>query len=84
MAGKIKLIFGSLLRSLHQLWLEVVGSLFVVLSFAFGATAVKEYRKYTDSSLAGKKMWLLISVALMSVLTLAFGIHSFWKARKLR
>ena len=26
MAGKFKLIFGNLLKSLHQLWLEVTGA----------------------------------------------------------
>jgi len=82
MAGKLKLIFRDFLRSLHQLWHEVIGTLFLLLAVAFGVSAVNEYRKYSDSS--GTTPWSLASALALSVLTFAFGIHSFWKARKMR
>ena len=77
MAGKLRLIFGDFFRSLHQLWLEVIGALFVALAVVFGASAVSEYRK-------GAGLWIVASAVFLSLLTFGFGIHSFWKARKLR
>ena len=82
MAGKFRILFGDFFRSLHQLWLEVIGALFIALPVVFGASAIQEYRKYSASEEVG--VWLFTSAAGLSLLTLAFGIHSFWKARKLR
>ena len=81
MAGKFKLAFGSLLRSLHQLWLEVTGAFLLLFAAAFGFYAVREYRKFPESA---DSLWGVAGAAGLSVLTLGFGIHSFWKARKLR
>jgi uncharacterized membrane protein len=81
MAGKFKLAFGGLIRSVHQLWLQVTGTFLIGFALAFGYHAFKEYRKYTGSS--DNLMWLVMSGGL-ALLTLSFGLHSFWKARKLR
>jgi uncharacterized membrane protein len=80
MAGKFKLAFGSVVRSLHQLWLEVTGTALLAFAAVFGYHAIKEYRKYGES--ADNMVWV-ISAAGLSLVTLSFGIHSFWKARKL-
>jgi hypothetical protein len=82
MAGKFRLIFGDFFRSMHQLWLEVIGALFLALSVVFGLSAVQEFRKYSTDQDTG--LWLITSATALSLITLAFGIHSFWKARKLR
>ena len=81
MAGKFKLAFGSLLRSLHQLWLEVTGAFLLAFSAAFGFYAVKELSRYPESA---DNLWGVAGAAALSLLTLGFGIHSFWKSRKLR
>ena len=81
MAGKLKMIFGGVVRSLHQLWLEVTGTFLIGFAAAFAYNAFKEYRKYTVSADNG---WMLAATIGLSVTMLAFGIHSFWKARKLR
>jgi uncharacterized membrane protein len=82
MASKFKLIFADFLRSLHQLWLEVSGALFIAFGAAFGFHAVQEFRKHTaaDESLG----WQAVSAAVLALLTVAFGLHSFWKSRNLR
>jgi uncharacterized membrane protein len=80
MAGKFKLAFGSVVRSLHQLWLEVTGTCLIAFAAIFGYHAVKEYRKYGQSD--DSILWV-IAAAGLSLVTLSFGIHSFWKARKL-
>jgi hypothetical protein len=81
MAGKFKSMFAGVFKSLHQLWLEVIGALFLVFAAAFGFHAVSEFRASAGSP--ENPLWLLGAAAL-SLLTLGFGIHSFWKARKLR
>jgi hypothetical protein len=81
MAGKFKMVFGGLIRSLHQLWLEVTGTFLIGFAIAFGYNAFKEYRKYTVSPDNG---WMLAAMIGLTVMMLCFGIHSFWKARKLR
>jgi hypothetical protein len=81
MAGKFKMIFGGLIRSLHQLWLQVTGTFLLGFALAFGWHAFKEYRKYTVSP---NNLLGLVSALAVAVLTLSFGLHSFWKARKLR
>ena len=81
MAGKFKLVFGGLIRSLHQLWLEVTGTFLIGFAAAFGYNAFKEYKKYTVSR---ENIWPSAAMAGLCLMMLAFGIHSFWKARKLR
>ena len=75
------MLFGGLLRSFHQLWLEVSGTLLIAFAAAFGFYAVKEYRRVAGS---GDNGWRVAGAAMLSLSTLGFGIHSFWKARKLR
>ena len=73
--------FGGLFRSLHQLWLEVTGAFLLVFAAAFGFYAFKEFRNFQVSV---GSLWEVIASAGLSILTLCFGVHSFWKARKLR
>jgi len=80
MAGKLKLAFSSLLKSLHQLWLEVTGTFLLVFAAIFGYYALKEFRKVTET----ENIWGVVGAAGLCVLTFGFGIHSFWKSRKLR
>jgi hypothetical protein len=81
MAGKFKMVFGSLIRSMHQLWLEVTGMFLIVFGAFAGYAAFKEYRKYLVSH---DNVGMLAATAGVSLMMLCFGIHSFWKARKLR
>ena len=80
MAGKLKLVFSSFLKSLHQLWLEVTGTFLLVFAAIFGYYALKEFGKISET----ENIWGVIEAAGLSVLTFGFGIHSFWKSRKLR
>lgn len=81
MAGKFKMVFGGLIRSLHQLWLEVTGTFLIGFAAAFGYSAFKEYGKYTVSS---DNLWTVAAMVGLCLTMLGFGIHSFWKARRLR
>lgn len=66
-------------QAMHQLWLEVTGTLFLAIA-AFGAMAlVREYMKYENGrTTAGR-------VAVATCFTVAFawfGLSSFWRVRR--
>jgi hypothetical protein len=66
-------------RAMHQLWLEVTGTLFLAIA-AFGAMAlVREYMKYENGhATAGR-----IAVATCFTVAFAwFGLSSFWRVRR--
>jgi uncharacterized membrane protein len=56
--------------------------MFIAFAVMFGVYTVQAYRRYWADD--GSSLLMLGSAAVLSLLTLAFGIHSFWKARKLR
>jgi hypothetical protein len=65
--------------ALHQLWLEVTGTLFLVVA-AFGAIAlVREYTQYeAGHATAGR-----VAIATCFTLVFAwFGLSSFWRVRR--
>jgi hypothetical protein len=66
-------------RVLHQLWLEVTGLVFLIMSVSFAAAAVKEYSKYRAGEIGPNRMALAICFTLAFAW---FGISSFWKVRK--
>ena len=82
MSGKLKTIFAGFLRSLRQLWLEMMGAIFLVFGLMFMVTAIQEYRKYANTPEYGTRG--LILAIFFSGLMLLFALESFWKARKPR
>jgi len=69
----------SFSRALHELWLEVTGTLFLVVA-AFGAIAlVREYTQYE----AGRTTAGRVIIATCFTLVFAwFGLSSFWRVRR--
>ncbi len=82
MAAKLRIIFGDAIRSLRQLWLEVIATFFVALALIGITSIVDEYRKYRNTP-DGGTLRLSMSILFSSVM-LIFGLHTFWKARKIR
>jgi hypothetical protein len=78
-AGAIRATTRSLVRVLHQLWLEVIGTVFLAMA-AFGAVAlVREYTRYE----AGRTTVSRVAIALCFTLTFAwFGLTSFWRVKR--
>jgi hypothetical protein len=77
--GAVRATTRSLTRVLHQLWLEVVGTVFLAMA-AFGAVAlVREYTRYE----AGRATAGRVAIALCFTLTFAwFGLTSFWRVKR--
>ena len=72
--------FGEVIKTLRRLWLEVTGTVFLALAFYAGAGTLRELRAYEG----GGSLWRLGSSAFVLVMMLAFGVYSFWKARRIR
>jgi hypothetical protein len=67
-------------RILHRLWLEITGSLFLGMA-AFGSlSAWKEWKAYQD----GGEMWKPVASISFVLIMAAFGIHSLFRARRMR
>ena len=77
--GGIRATIRSFARALHQLWLEVTGTLFLAIA-AFGAIAlVREYMKYE----AGRTSAGRVAIAVGFTVTFAwFGLSSFWRVKR--
>jgi hypothetical protein len=82
MIGKLKFIFGDFLRTLRQLWLELLGGVFLALGILFILAAIQEYRRYVQSPELGTSRFLMVLFS--SVVMLFFALESFWKSRKPR
>ena len=64
---------------LHQLWLEVTGVIFLIMSLSFAGATAKEYGKYHAGQVGPGR----VGVAVGFTLTFAwFGLSSFWRAHK--
>jgi polyferredoxin len=82
MAGRFRTAFKDAFKVVHTLALEVLGAFFLALFFIGAGSVVQEYKTYTDSPEFG--VWRLGLAGVFSLAMLAFGAHSFWKARKIR
>ena len=66
-------------RAMHQLWLEVTGTVFLAMAAFGGAAGVREYMKYT----AGHATAGRVAVAVCFTVTFGwFGLSSFWRVRR--
>ena len=66
-------------RVLHQLWLEVMGVIFLIMALSFGGATVKEYGKYR----AGQAGLERVAIAVCATVTFAwFGISSFLRVKR--
>jgi hypothetical protein len=97
MRGKFKILFSDFLRSARKLWLEMMGGMFLAMSFLFSWNTVNAYRHQTAhavssqpdeaGSIVATLHGLVASwktMAAFSVLLLLFSLQSFWKARNIR
>jgi hypothetical protein len=66
-------------KVMHQLWLEVIGVVFLGMAAIGGIESAKEYAKYA----AGRAGLRSVVVAICFTVTFAwFGVSSFWRVRQ--
>jgi hypothetical protein len=64
---------------LHQLWLETIGLVFLIMAASGAGAVVHEYGKYQ----AGKAGFGRVAAAVCFTATFAwFGVSSFWRVRR--
>jgi hypothetical protein len=69
----------SFTRVLHQLWLEVTGTVFLTMAAIGGTALVREYLKYTTGRTTASRL----AIAICFTLAFAwFGLSSFWRVRR--
>ena len=79
--GAVRTTGRSFGNVMHQLWLELMGVIFLIMALGFAGASVKEYGKYH----AGQAGAGRVAVAVCFTLTFAwFGLSSFWRVRKKR
>lgn len=81
MAGKLRTTFKDSFRVLHTFALEVVGGFFLALAIVGVTSVLQEYRRYAAGAEGG--IWRVGLTVSFSLAMLAFGLHSFWKSRKI-
>ena len=67
-------------RILHRLWLEVTGTLFLGMAGLGIFSAWKQWRDYES----GGETWKLVAAFTFVLVMAAFGVHSLYRARRLR
>jgi len=82
MAGRLRTAFQDALRVFHTFALEVIGGFFLALAVIGGTSVVQEYQRWTGGEEGAA--WRVALASLFFAAMLAFGLHSFWKARKIR
>ena len=77
--GAVRTTARSFGRALHQLWLEVTGTVFLAMAAFGGVAGVREYMKFA----AGHATAGRVAIAICFTLTFAwFGLSSFWRVRR--
>ena len=64
---------------LHQLWLEVAGVIFLMMSLSLGSKAAREYGKYHSGQIGPGRVGLAVCFTMAFAW---FGVSSFWRAHK--
>jgi hypothetical protein len=63
----------------HQLWLEVTGTVFLLMALSGAGALVHEYSKYTAHQASGDRVAL---AACFTAVFAWFGLTSFWRVRR--
>jgi len=75
----VKTTLRSFGRALHQLWLEVIGTLFLAMALLGAIAFVREYMQYESKHTSTSRL----AIAICFTLAFAwFGLSSFWRVRR--
>ena len=79
--GGVRATAHSFGHALHQLWLEVTGTLFLAIALFGGGAMVREYMKYQKGQTTAGR----VAVAVFFTIMFAwFGVTSFTRVRRKR
>ena len=76
----LQTVVPAVVKPLHSLWNEVIGFLFI----AFAAILIRPmWRGYHEMQTDPAHLIKFILTVFFFLVMLSFGIHAFWKARKI-
>ncbi|MEW5975803.1 MAG: hypothetical protein AB1898_08350 [Acidobacteriota bacterium] len=82
MIKQLQQAFRQLFRTLHALFLEVTGFLFLAIGAVILFSGYKQLRRFLD--LGDVDYFKLISTLVFGVLMLGYGLHSFYRVKSMK
>lgn len=78
-----EIVMPGVIRPLHALWNEIIGFLFLAIAVFMIRPTWKAYQKLQTDAEPGEAIVGLVGGAGLLIVGLIFGIHGFWKARRI-
>ncbi len=78
-----EMVLPGVIKPLHALWNEIIGFLFLAIAVFMIRPTWKAYQKLTAGGDQGEAIVGLIGGAGLLLVGLIFGLHGFWKARRI-
>lgn len=78
-----EIVMPGVIKPLHALWNEIIGFLFLAIAVFMIRPTWKAYQKFQTDADPGEAIVGLVGGAALMLVGLIFGIHGFWKARRI-
>ena len=78
-----EIVMPGVIKPLHALWNEIIGFLFLAIAVFMIRPTWKAYQKLQTDADPSEAIVGLIGGAGLLIVGLIFGIHGFWKARRI-
>ena len=78
-----EIVMPGVIKPLHALWNEIIGFLFLAIAVFMIRPTWKAYQKLQTDADPGAANVGLVGGAGLLLVGLIFGIHGFWKARRI-
>jgi hypothetical protein len=78
-----EMVLPGVIKPLHALWNEIIGFLFLAIAVFMIRPTWKAYQKLQAGGDPGEAIVGLIGGAGLLLVGLVFGLHGFWKARRI-
>ena len=73
----------AIIKPLHSLWNQMIGFLFLVIGLVAVRSTWMRYSRWANGQGEFSDFAAFVCGAIFVVLGLGFGIHGFWKARRI-
>ena len=78
-----EIVMPGVIKPLHALWNEIIGFLFLAIAVFMIRPTWKAYQKFQTDANPGEVLVGLVGGGTLILVGLIFGLHGFWKARRI-
>lgn len=78
-----EIVMPGVIKPLHALWNEIIGFLFLAIAVFMIRPTWKAYQKFQTDANPGEGLVGLVGGGTLILVGLIFGLHGFWKARRI-